>query len=145
MIFNDLPLKTTFSLKNIKILRPKDTKSLQVWPKKFCDYGPCCFYFLNKFASKLFNAFVQVYCLLLRMPTVRRRVDVLSERRGATGSWGADFINAFLLYLILKSYTIFYCPISVIPKDLSEVNLWTTKFHKLTRVKFIESKIRFYL
>ncbi len=32
--------KTTSSLKNIKILRPKVTKFLRMWLKKFCEYGP---------------------------------------------------------------------------------------------------------
>ncbi len=33
--------KNSFSFKNLKMLRPKVTKTLRIWHKKFCEYGPC--------------------------------------------------------------------------------------------------------
>jgi len=33
--------KTTFSLKNLKILRPKNTKNVTNLLKKFCEFLPC--------------------------------------------------------------------------------------------------------
>jgi len=45
-------LKSTLSLNNLKILRPKVTKNLTNWPKKFCEFPPRI---LNLFFQRLIN------------------------------------------------------------------------------------------